>query len=165
MTRGEYIDFANALKNNYTIDFDKLPEFCDMAISALSESKRDLISRGEVESVLHNNLHALIDTDQLYQLYKDINHLPTYSFHDSAGVENYTVEKLNQILKWGYCFCDTDDNEFCKAIKNAIEIITALETLKAEIRDNANHCECVPDGSCIRVDKVLEIIDKHIGGE
>lgn len=83
---------------------------------------------------------------------------------DSSGVKNYTVEKLNQILEWGYCFCDTDDNEFCKAIKNAIEIITALERLKAEIRDNANHCECVPDGSCIRVDKVLEIIDKHIGG-
>lgn len=39
MTREEYIDFANALKNNYTIDFDKLPEFCDMAISALSENK------------------------------------------------------------------------------------------------------------------------------
>ena len=36
MTREEYIDFANALKNNYTIDFNKLPEFCDMAISALS---------------------------------------------------------------------------------------------------------------------------------
>ena len=39
MTKEEYIDFANALKNNYTIDFDKLPEFCDMAISALSENK------------------------------------------------------------------------------------------------------------------------------
>ena len=48
MTREEYIDFANALKNNYTIDFDKLPEFCDMAISALSENKGDLISRTEV---------------------------------------------------------------------------------------------------------------------
>ena len=36
MTREEYIEFANALKNNYTIDFDKLPEFCDMAISTLS---------------------------------------------------------------------------------------------------------------------------------
>ena len=39
----------------------------------------DLISRIEVENVLHNNLHALIDTDQLYQLYRDINRLPTYS--------------------------------------------------------------------------------------
>lgn len=36
MTREEYIGFANALKNNYTIDFDKLPEFCDMAVSVLS---------------------------------------------------------------------------------------------------------------------------------
>ena len=43
MTREEYIKFANALKNNYTIDFDKLPEFCDMAISALSENKGEWI--------------------------------------------------------------------------------------------------------------------------
>lgn len=39
MTREEYVDFANALKNNYTIDFDKLPEFCDMAISLLKKNK------------------------------------------------------------------------------------------------------------------------------
>lgn len=45
-----------------------------------------------------------------------------------------------------------------RAIKNGVP----LEMLKAEIRDNTNHCECVPNGSCIRVDKVLEIIDKHI---
>lgn len=81
---------------------------------------------------------------------------------ESVAVESYTVGKLDHILKWGYCFCDNDDNEYCKAIKNAIEIITALETLKAEIRDNTNHCECVPDGSCISVNKVLEIIDGHI---
>lgn len=35
MTREEYINFANCLKNNYTIDFDVLSEFCDMAISAV----------------------------------------------------------------------------------------------------------------------------------
>lgn len=35
MTREEGKEFANALKNNYTIDFDKLPEFCDLVISAL----------------------------------------------------------------------------------------------------------------------------------
>ena len=46
MTREEYIDFANALKNNYTIDFDKLPEFCDMAISAL-ENNREWIPVSE----------------------------------------------------------------------------------------------------------------------
>ena len=43
MTREEYINFANALKNNYTIDFEKLPGFCDMAISALSENKREWV--------------------------------------------------------------------------------------------------------------------------
>ena len=44
MTREEGKEFANALKNNYTIDFDKLPEFCDMAISALSENKGEWIA-------------------------------------------------------------------------------------------------------------------------
>ena len=45
-----------------------------------------------------------------------------------------------------------------QAIKNGVP----LEMLKAEIRDNTNHCECIPDGLCIRVDKVLEIIDKYL---
>lgn len=39
MTKEEYIEFANALKNNYTIDFDKLPEFCDMAIEAIKQEQ------------------------------------------------------------------------------------------------------------------------------
>lgn len=39
MTREECIEFANALKNNYTIDFDKLPEFCDLVISALEKNE------------------------------------------------------------------------------------------------------------------------------
>ena len=43
MTREEGKDFANALKNNYTIDFDKLPDFCDLVISALSENKGEWI--------------------------------------------------------------------------------------------------------------------------
>ena len=51
MTKEEYIDFANALKNNYTIDFDKLPEFCDMAISALSENKGNEVAE-VIEGVL-----------------------------------------------------------------------------------------------------------------
>ena len=47
--------------------------------------KGDLISRGEVESVLHNDLHALISTDQLYQVYKDINRLYTYPLSNSVN--------------------------------------------------------------------------------
>ena len=57
MTREEYIDFANALKNNYTIDFDKLPEFCDMAISALSaEPCREADDYENEITDLHNRL-------------------------------------------------------------------------------------------------------------
>ena len=55
----------------------------------------DLISRIEVESVLHNNLHALIDTDQLYQLYKDINRLPTYSIPSADILEHARAIKEN----------------------------------------------------------------------
>lgn len=42
MTREEGKEFANALKNNYTIDFDKLQEFCDLVISTL-ENKGEWI--------------------------------------------------------------------------------------------------------------------------
>lgn len=52
MTREEYVDFANALKNNYTIDFDKLPEFCDMAISLLKENKGEWLDETPEEDVL-----------------------------------------------------------------------------------------------------------------
>ena len=37
MTREEAIHFAVCLKNNWTIDFNDMKEFCDMAIEALSE--------------------------------------------------------------------------------------------------------------------------------
>lgn len=36
MTNEEAIEFAVALKNNYTINFDQLEEFCDKAIKALT---------------------------------------------------------------------------------------------------------------------------------
>ena len=39
MTREEGKEFANALKNNYTIDFDKIPDFCDLVISALEKNE------------------------------------------------------------------------------------------------------------------------------
>lgn len=75
MTREEYIDFANALKNNYTIDFDKLPEFCDMAISALSDKWIPVSERlPEKEKERY-----LID-----YMYEDEEHI-TVSFYDKYG--------------------------------------------------------------------------------
>ena len=49
MTREEAIHFAVCLKNNWTIDFNDMEEFCDMAIEALkAKTDGDLISREEV---------------------------------------------------------------------------------------------------------------------
>ena len=39
MTKEEGKEFANALKNNYTIDFGKLPDFCDLVISVLEKNE------------------------------------------------------------------------------------------------------------------------------
>ena len=48
MTREEAIHFAECLKNNWTINFADMEEFCDMAIEALSaEPSGDLISRAD----------------------------------------------------------------------------------------------------------------------
>ena len=79
MTREEYTDFANALKNNYTIDFDKLPEFCDMAISALS-TDGEYIKKADILNEL-GDVNMDILTDEVKEI---VNGLPTYSFPDSA---------------------------------------------------------------------------------
>lgn len=82
MTREEYIDFANALKNNYTIDFDKLPEFCDMAISALS-TEGEYIKKSELlQHVTTEELSDYKDCDVIHA--EEIDELTTYSFSDSA---------------------------------------------------------------------------------
>lgn len=52
MTIKECIEFANSLKNNYTIDFDKLSEFCDMVISELSENKEGLRQSDNAERLM-----------------------------------------------------------------------------------------------------------------
>ena len=39
MTTKEAIHFAECLKNNWTINFNDLEDFCDMAIEALGEKK------------------------------------------------------------------------------------------------------------------------------
>jgi hypothetical protein len=81
MTKEEYIEFATALKNNYTIDFDKLPEFCNMAISALSENKGDKISRQAVLELLQMKYFGK-------DLYKAIYELPSVE-NKGERRENY----------------------------------------------------------------------------
>lgn len=92
MTREEYIKFANALKNNYTIDFDKLPEFCDMAISALSAEgeyikKEDAIKEILVEFTKQEEKSNLMCTcADVKQTCADIlDGLTTYSFPEKEN--------------------------------------------------------------------------------
>lgn len=67
MTREEGKEFANALKNNYTINFDKLPEFCDLVISALSVPERE---KGEwipiTKRPVTNEEQELYEDQELY---------------------------------------------------------------------------------------------------
>lgn len=40
MTNEEAITYANCLKNNYTINFDDMADFCDMAIKVLVQEPK-----------------------------------------------------------------------------------------------------------------------------
>ena len=76
-----------------------------------------------------------------------------------AKTENTTVYVLKAILKHGHCYCDSENLSAYKAIKNAIEIITSLERLKAEIED-IDPITII--GAEIK-QEILDIIDKYIG--
>lgn len=156
MTREEAIEIVNKGKCPYPVSLKEKEknEAFDMAISALTE---ELSEDGTL------TVHVKDGSKVKRVFVMGDNIFGGLYYPDSAEIESTTVDELKDILKWGHCYCDSENLSAYKAIKNAIEIITSLERLKAEIRDNANHCECVPDGSCISVDKVLEIIDKHLG--
>lgn len=156
MTREEAIAFFEDM-NECT--YGNL-EAVEMAISALSAEGEYVKKEDILNELGDTNMDIL--TDEVKEI---VNGLPSYSIPDSAEIENTTVYVLKAILRHGHCYCDSEGLPAYKAIKNAIAIITSLERLKDEIKCNTERCECVPDGSCIRVDKVLEIIDKHIGGK
>ena len=46
------IEFANCLKNNYTVNFDDMFDFCDEAIGALENSCEDAVSRQQVLDIV-----------------------------------------------------------------------------------------------------------------
>ena len=46
------IEFANCLKNNYTVNFDDMFDFCDEVIEALENSCEDSVSRQQVLDIV-----------------------------------------------------------------------------------------------------------------
>lgn len=55
MTREEIIHFANCLKNNYTIDFNNMEEFCNEVIKSQNKLRR-------IEYIVHNSKWGLGET-------------------------------------------------------------------------------------------------------
>ena len=46
------IEFANCLKNNYTVNFDDMSDFCDEVIEALENSCEDSVSKQQVLDIV-----------------------------------------------------------------------------------------------------------------
>ena len=52
MTKEKAIEFANCLKNNYTVNFDDMFDFCDEVIETLENSCEDSVSRQQVLDIV-----------------------------------------------------------------------------------------------------------------
>lgn len=71
MIKEQAIQFANCLKNNYTIDFNDMADFCDMAIKALEQQTSDYC--GDINNVIATiSQHHLL----IHNLYKGAKALP-----------------------------------------------------------------------------------------
>lgn len=63
MTKEKAIEFANCLKNNYTVNFDDMSDFCDEAIKALQNYCEETISRQQVLDIVKFEENWLKDTN------------------------------------------------------------------------------------------------------
>ena len=57
------IEFANCLKNNYTVNFDDMFDFCDETIETLENSCEDTVSRQQVLDIVKFEEKWLKDTN------------------------------------------------------------------------------------------------------
>lgn len=155
MTREEHIDFANALKNNYTIDFDKLPEFCDMAISALS-TDGEYIKKEETLKALHDFWDECINFDGSgTELMLDnkgvIDDLPTYSFPEELSEDGTLTVHVSDGSKVKRVFV-MGDNIFGglyypDSAENKGEWISVIDSYHEDGTIYESHWECSKCGS------------------
>lgn len=92
MTREEIKEFAVCLKNNYTIDFDKLPDFCDSVISDLSECKHCLYDGAYIKK--EDALSCFTWQNTKKDVWFAIKDLPTFSLSDSVENKGDTVSRV-----------------------------------------------------------------------
>lgn len=109
MTEEQAIQFANCLKNNYTIDFNDMADFCDMAIKALEQQKPsdDCVSRADLYKILKlfggQPLENDITTDLIY-LVKDsdiVNLPPVFPTQSWLPVSEKLPEESGNYLLYG----------------------------------------------------------------
>ena len=141
MTREEAIHFANCLKNNYTIDFNDMEEFCDMVIKALKQEPCDCISRQQAV----DKMQELEDED-----------IEMYGCSIPEGFDGKrAIEALNTLPS---IQPKTD-------FEHKAEIV--ILQLRAEIENHCgltkkNHCRyCSYCNNLMGIREILEIIDKY----
>jgi hypothetical protein len=98
MTKEEAIKFANCLKNNYTIDFNDMADFCDVVIKSLKQQPcDDTISRTEANKVYEIIKKRLYETA--------LNNVGiTWDFGDTCieiadDIETWIEEAFNELQK------------------------------------------------------------------
>lgn len=93
MTKEQAIQFANCLKNNYTIDFNDMADFCDMAIKALEQELTPI--KNERPTKCGNYLVQVASTDGTATIdYFDVDH-----FNGDGTWTHYTVGDTKKVSK------------------------------------------------------------------
>ena len=65
MTNEQAIKFANCLKNNYTIDFNDMADFCDTVTKALEQQENKgtvLFPKGHTEFIENKKWEDIVQT-------------------------------------------------------------------------------------------------------
>jgi rubrerythrin len=101
MTREEAITYANCLKNNYTINFDDMADFCDMAIKALEQEPcEDCISREQAKSAIRDRFKDLPSRVEINTI---LNELPSVTPQPKIGHWVRQTDDYHDYYECEYC--------------------------------------------------------------
>lgn len=117
MTKEQAVKFANCLKNNYTIDFNDMADFCDMAIKALEQQPGDdCVSREEVIDELNRlGRNAFKDDTDYDNFFAFVDSLPPVTpIHGTCKdcKHNKQVTCLEYLCKQGHRFFMREPSTF-----------------------------------------------------
>jgi rubrerythrin len=119
MNREEAINFANCLKNNYTVDLNDMEAFCDMAIKALEQEPTtknnlgvDCISRQAVEDAMYDATRSM---DLNYgQIMEYIDNLPSVT-------PQLSVPEVTALAEWTEKLTKASEDAYNKGYADGIK--------------------------------------------